>query len=137
MTDVELSEIDPQKIFLSDVMTYTWSYKIKETGEMCTKSYPYVRVYYENPNQPLSILMKLITNDGIQSSKKCPHLMLLANSLTKEQSKRISGATYLYDQAFEPFSGFAYGTSHYRMLQEKITDRISELMFEVRKEFFE
>jgi hypothetical protein len=107
MTDVELSEIDPQKIFLSDVITHKWSYKIKETGEICTKSYPYVRVYYENPNQPLSILIKN-TNNGIQSSEQCPNLMFLSNSLTQEQSK---------------------------MLQEKITHRISDLLFEVKKEF--
>ncbi len=105
----ELSEIDPQKIFLSSVMTHKWSYKSKETGEMCNSSYPYVHVFYEKPKQTLCILMNDVRiNSGIQTSVKYPNLMLMSASLTDEQSK---------------------------MLQEKIESRIAELLFEVRHQF--
>jgi hypothetical protein len=104
----DLSEIDPQKIMLSPVMTYKWSYKNKETNEMCNGSYPYVHVYYEKPKQTLCVLMTDVrTNNGIQTATKYPSLFM-SNSLTEEQSK---------------------------MLREKIDDRIAELLFEVRQQF--
>jgi hypothetical protein len=71
----ELSEIDPQKIFLSAVLTHKWSYK--SNG----RNVPYVHVFYEKPKQTLCILMEDVRiNSGIQTSAKYPNLMLMSQS---------------------------------------------------------
>ncbi len=103
---VDVDDLDPEKIMISPVMTKSWSYKHKETGEPCKGSYPYVHVYYEKPKQQFVPQIKNVRTNGIQTSSKYQSLFLSAN-LTEEQSK---------------------------MMRSKIDDRIAELLFDVRKD---
>jgi hypothetical protein len=105
---IDLEDLDSEKIMISPVMTKKWSYKHKETGEMCTGSYPYVLIYYEKQKQGLFVTFNDIrTNNGIQTSAKYSSLFLSCN-LTEEQSA---------------------------MAKKKIDDRVAELLCEVRQQF--
>ena len=106
MTDrvIALEDVDVEKIILSPIMFIGQSDENKETHKI-TKSVPYVKVWYEFPQNRFCIFVdKVESYSGVQKYRNTSYI---STQLTQEQSQKL----------------------------QKMEDRLAYLLFDIRNEF--